>query len=173
MKPQRERFGLGRRSTERTTGREGRVMFVNAGARFRKRYQFTTHGLTAADCVERMQEIEARHAIKCAAIERLQTIAGAEWIDGQFRFRLSPVTVRDRGSDNVEIVLMIRRDIGGGRWKLLDHMPLRKVYRSAVDVPSNDEVEQIARAVAANWAQKEREQQQFAADVAALLGDQN
>lgn len=145
------------------------MAFVRVGRRYPKRYQVATHGMTPRQFVAHVKLLEQRHDAKEAKIDALQAVVGREFSVNLERFRITAATVTERGTDAALLVQVSRRV--GEEWKRMPGMPIVRRYAEPSGVPDAAGVELIARDVAERSIMKELEREEFATEVAALLGE--
>lgn len=170
MRKEKAQMGFAQRSKDRATGKDGAPGFVRTGAKYRKTYRFRTHGLTPEKAAEQIRKIEARHAIKEAKLDEMQTLANREFSVNLERFRIGAVVIRDRGEEDCEIVMTIARLVGG-RWTRPEGLPIRRIVGKVDRIPDLATIEQIARGFAERIVLKEIDQQEFEAELAQLLAE--
>ena len=154
-------------STDRRSGRKGATVIVTVGVKYPKSYHIAMHGLTPAEAVEKVHEIEAQHAVKEQKVDALRSAVGVEFAIGLERFRIIDATVMERGS-NPELVMQVAR-LDGERWVRMGGMPIRRVAAQIGDVPTGADAEAIAIAFANAWVVGQAEHEQFISEVATLL----
>lgn len=129
-------------------------------------YRIETAGKSAAEIVAAIDAVQAHHASKTDCMNRFAAmVARPIVVVGAGAHRWTDATIRERGTDHIELYLNVVA-VDGTRRKC---MPLRLNYRRCSDVPSNAQIVAMVQAAIGAEVEAESDHQQVLATVSVML----
>ena len=122
----------------RGVGSHARVSFgLEATGEWDGHYEFSSHGMTAQDIVDKVNALRTYHGKKSTRLNGWRTLLTQPVVIGGNAWMLD-VTVHERG-DNVELF------VGAVRVDGTDQTEIRSVYATIDDVPTDGQIVQMVK----------------------------